>query len=233
MKSVRNLQAALVVAVFAAGSVTATAQIVITEVASWGSSTATYAADWFELTNIGTEAVDISNWKVDDNSNSFLSAVPLRGLTSISPGQTVVFIESGASNVNDATKLSAFTTAWFNGTAPGGFTAGFYGGTGLGLSSSSGDAVNIFNAAGTVQANVTFGATESTTPYLSFDNTAGANNVTLTTVSSVGVNGAFTAFDAHAVGSPGITPVPEPEEYAAALGAFSLAVAAWMRRQRR
>jgi hypothetical protein len=143
----------------------------------------------------------------------------------------VVFIESGASDVNDATKLSAFTTAWFNGTAPGGFTAGFYGGSGIGLSS-GGDAVNIFNAAGSVQANVTFGTNVSTTPYLSFDNTAGANG-TLTTVSSVGVNGAFTAADAHAVGSPGIAPVPEPEEYAAALGAFSLAVAAWMRRQRR
>jgi hypothetical protein len=233
MKSVRNLQAALVAAVFAAGSVTATAQIRITEVASWGSSTLTYAADWFELTNIGTEAVDISNWKVDDNSNSFAVAVSLRGLTSISPGQSVVFIESGASDVNDATKLSAFTTAWFNGTAPGGFTAGFYGGSGIGLSGTSGDAVNIFNAAGSVQAKVTFGATGATPPFVSFDNTVGADDVTLTTVSSVGVNGAFTAADAHAVGSPGIAPVPEPEEYAAALGAFSLAVAAWMRRQRR
>jgi hypothetical protein len=75
-------------------SAAATASVVISEVHPSGSGNGTYAADWFEVTNTGTSAVDITGWKMDDNSNSPAAAVVLNGVASIAPGQSVVFIES-------------------------------------------------------------------------------------------------------------------------------------------
>ena len=66
--------------------------VAITEVSPTGSS-ASYGADWFELTNTGSSALDITGWKMDDNSNSFAASVALRGVTSIAAGQSVVFLE--------------------------------------------------------------------------------------------------------------------------------------------
>src|SRR5436305_13505407 len=80
------------------------AGIVITEVNPTGSSAVSgtggtsngYTADWFELTNTGLTSVDITGWKMDDNSHSFASAVPLSEVTSIPAGKSVVFVEIGA-----------------------------------------------------------------------------------------------------------------------------------------
>jgi len=60
--------------------------VVITEVNPSGSS-ASYAADWFELTNTGPGAVNVSGWKMDDNSNGSPASaeVALNGITSIAP----------------------------------------------------------------------------------------------------------------------------------------------------
>src|SRR5207244_927037 len=48
-------------------------RLLITEVAPWGSSGTPYLADWFEVTNVGGGAIDMTGWKMDDNSNSFAS----------------------------------------------------------------------------------------------------------------------------------------------------------------
>ena len=72
----------------------ARASLVISEVAPWGSGNSPYAADWFEVTNTGASAVNLTGWKVDDNSNAFASAVVLNGVTSIAPGESVIFIET-------------------------------------------------------------------------------------------------------------------------------------------
>lgn len=188
----------------------AKAQIIISEVDPTGSSdTATYAADWFELTNTGTSAVDITGWKMDDNSNSFALAVPLSLVgNSIAPGQSVVFVETTGSSL--ATIAPKFESAWFGSDVPAGFTIGGYGGSGVGLSSSS-DAVNIFNGSGVLQANVTFGAS---TAGITFDNRAGTNGA-ISTNSSASVNGAFLS-PAGEIGSPGAT--PEPSTWALMLG---------------
>src|SRR5262249_1854086 len=61
--------------------------IIISEVAPWSSGNSPLGADWFEVTNIGSAAVDITGWKMDDNSNDFGVAVPLSGITSIGPGE--------------------------------------------------------------------------------------------------------------------------------------------------
>jgi len=183
----------------------ASADIVISEVDPSGSGNS-YAADWFELTNTGTSAVSIAGWKMDDNSNSFSKAVALHGVNSIAAGQSVVFLEDTSDT--DANIDAAFIAAWFGGKPPASLTLGAYGGSGVGLSQ-SGDSVNIFNASGQVVTRVDFGAASATA---TFDNAAGLNNVTLTQLSQVGVNGAFTSIDGE-VGSPGsirAAPVPLP-----------------------
>lgn len=194
----------------------AQAQVRVTEVAPWSSGDSPVQADWFELTNTGSAAVNIAGWKMDDNSDSFGSAVALSGVTSIGAGQSVVFIEDTSDG--DADLKNLFLSTWFNGTAPANLQIGFYGGSGVGLST-SGDAVNIFNSTGVQQAGVSFGASPSG-PFATFDNAAGLNNVTLKTLSQIGVDGAFAAAgDPNEIGSPGlIAAVPEPSTYALMLG---------------
>ena len=177
---------------------TPAATVSITEVASWSSSTTSVAADWFEITNYGTTALDITGWKVDDNSNLFTAALPLTGITSIAPGQSVIFLETSATNA--ATIIANFKSTWFGINPPANLQVGSYTGASIGLSS-SGDAVNLYDANGNLKANVVFGA--ATTNY-SFNNAAGLNNATITLLSQIGVNGAFAAInDLPQIGSPG------------------------------
>src|SRR5262245_22417910 len=91
------------------------AQVRITEVAPWGSGAANtpYAADWFELTNFGSTAVNISGWTMDDDSSNPNSAL-LNGVTTIAPGESVIFIEGA----NATTLKAAFLNSWFGTNAP-------------------------------------------------------------------------------------------------------------------
>ena len=202
------------------------ADIRITEVAPYGSGfTTTYAADWFELTNTGSTAVDITGWKMDDNSNSAALAVALRGVTSIAAGQSVVFLEGNATGTTDATIDAAFKLAWFGSTVPASLVVANYGGSGVGLGTTS-DAVNIFDSTGVLITRVDFGAA---TTGLSFDNTAGLNNVTLTQLSVLGANGAFKSFNGAETGSPGLAAaVPEPSQAVLSLLGV-LGLLAWRR----
>ncbi len=184
------------------GSSSGTA-VAVTEVSPWSSGSSSYAADWWELTNTGTKKLDLTGWKMDDDSASFASAVALNGVSSLAPGESAVFIEGTASTAE------AFKTAWFGASPPAGFKIGFYSGSGVGLSA-GGDQVNIFNAAEARVTGVAFGA--STTGQ-TFDNTAALGSATaplpiLTTLSSAGVNGAFTV--GSETGSPGTAPVKTP-----------------------
>jgi uncharacterized protein YjiK len=173
--------------------------LVISEVAPWSSGNSPLKADWFEVTNTGVSAVDITGWKVDDNSNTFAAAIALNGITSIAPGESVIFIESDA----PATVIPAFKTLWFGANVPAGLQVGTYTGSGIGLST-GGDAVNLYNAAGTLQAKVTFGASPSGPTFATFNNAAGLNNSAISQLSVIGVTGAFVAAgDANEIGSPG------------------------------
>ena len=66
----------------------------ISEVQPAGSGNLTYAADWFEVTNPGPTDLDITGWRMDDNSNLFGNSVALRGLTSVPAGESAVFFEN-------------------------------------------------------------------------------------------------------------------------------------------
>ncbi|MDP0495892.1 MAG: lamin tail domain-containing protein [Verrucomicrobiota bacterium JB024] len=175
-------------------------RLVVTEVAPWSSGNSPLGADWFEVTNTGARTVDITDWKMDDGSESPVAAVPLTGITSIAPGESVIFIEI-ETTLADA--QAGFVSVWFGGSLPEGLQIGGYSGSGVGLST-GGDAVNLYDTAGVRRANVAFGASPSSAPYATFDNADGLDVVTLTQFSAVGVNGAFTAEgDANEIGSPG------------------------------
>ncbi len=187
--------------------------IIISEVAPW-SSTAAYSnnigADWFEVTNIGTSIANITGWKMDDNSHSYASAAPLLGITSIAPGESVIFIETPTTAPGDlATKAEAFRGTWFGANPPAGLQIGAYSGSGVGLSGSSGDEVVLFDASGAIVTGVSFGAAPAAAPFATFDNKAGTGGTTLplpsiATLSGAGTNGAFKAVnDTGEVGSPG------------------------------
>ena len=174
--------------------------VAITEVAPWGSGSAAYGADWFELTNTGSTAVDLSGWKMDDSSHSIAAAVALEGVATLAPGESAIFLELE----HAVAKAAAFEAAWFPAGVPAGFQIGHYEGSGVGLST-SGDAVNVFDATGTSVTGVSFGAS---TTGVSFDNAAGlgdpATPPLISTLSKAGHNGAFV--NSHAeIGSPWAT----------------------------
>jgi uncharacterized protein YjiK len=180
------------------GSPGTVGKLFISEVAPWSSGNSPVAADWFEVTNTSAFAADITGWKIDDNSGSFAAAVALSGITSIAPGESVIFLETA----NLASAKTAFLNTWFGANPPAGLQIGSYSGSGVGLST-AGDAVNLYNSSGVLQANVSFGASPAA-PFSSFNNAAAQNNATISQLSVVGVNGGFVAAnDANEIGSPG------------------------------
>jgi hypothetical protein len=195
--------------------------IKITEVDPQGSSA--YCADWFEVTNFGSVAADLTGWKMDDSSSAFATAVALSGVTSIDPGKTALFFET----TNLLSIRTAFVNNWFAGTAPSGLQFGSYSGSGVGLNT-SGDGVTLFNSSGTQMAKVTFGAMSDLTK--NFDNAAGLDNTTISAASAVGVNGAFSGVD-NRVGSPGVIAAPVPVPAAVLLLGSALGSLGFVRRR--
>jgi uncharacterized protein YjiK len=175
--------------------------LIISEVAPWSSGNSPVQADWFEVTNTSANPITLTGWKVDDSSNSFTAAIDLNGVTTIGPGESVIFLESGATN--GAALIASFRQTWFGANPPAGLQIGTYTGAGIGLST-GGDAVNLYNPAGVLQANVVFGVSPAGPSFPTFNNAAGLNNTTISLLSAVGVNGAFVAAnDPNEIGSPG------------------------------
>ena len=193
-------------------TLTAQAQIStlrITEAMSNGSGT----VDWFEVTNYGLSDVSITGWKMDDSSFLSGSSVALSGVSSISSGQSVIFLES-ASSVAD---ISTFRTIW--GSNATSLIIGSYTGSGVGLSS-SGDGLVLFDSTGAeMTPRVTFAAaTTGSSFYYSYDSTGSPStspntNAILSTASLS--NGQNTYTSSGNTGSPGtaMNAVPEPQTY--------------------
>ncbi|MEI9807465.1 MAG: lamin tail domain-containing protein [Bacteroidota bacterium] len=115
------------------------------------------------------------------------------------PGETVIFLETAT----PATTIPLFLSTWFGANPPAGLQVGSYTGGGVGLST-GGDAINIFNGNGELQAKVVFGTSPAGPSFPTFNNAVGLNNTTISTLSVVGVNDAFAAInDPSEIGSPG------------------------------
>jgi len=199
-----------------ATAATAQAQLRFTEVMSSSGNGGT--GDWFELTNFGSGAVDITGYKFDDGSYNVNLAVFLQGVTSIAAGQSVVFLE--AANPSSAA-IAAFRTFWGNIDS---VVIGSYSGSGVSFSS-GGDGLNLFDAGGSPVTTELF---YSATTGFSF-----GFNPTTSTFGALSANGSFGGFTSAGsptnVGSPGT--IPEPSTYAALVGALALAGVALRRRR--
>ena len=164
-----------------AASVQAQAVLRITEAMSSSGTGGT--PDWFELSNLGTNSVHITGWRMDDNSFAFASSVVLNGITNIAAGESVVFFEDSTTN-----NVAAFKSFW------GGMTnrqVGTYTGGGVSLSS-SGDGAVVFNSSGTEISRVSFGAaTAGTSFYWVYDSSGILISPASGVVSAAGTDGAY------------------------------------------
>ena len=131
-------------ALFVAAAGVASGQVVITELRTKADSD---YEDYFELTNLGSTAVDITGWRFDDESADLGDSVALEGITSIGAGESVVFIQGAFSFDADA-----FRAEW-GGLA--GVQVGWYDGAGLG----KGDAIALFDATDNLAILLEYGMT--------------------------------------------------------------------------
>jgi hypothetical protein len=182
------------------------AQLVITEVLSLastnlGGTVVPQNSDFWELTNFGTNSVDLTGYKWNDDSGGLAGAdaAPFNGLI-LGPGASVIFVESTASG---STTEQQFRE-WWGAGLPASTQIRFYTGNGFG---NGGDGVRLWsptatNDAATV-ARVDFGGATRGVSF-TYSPTTGTFGV----LSTNGVNGAYKAATADDVGSPGVTTGP-------------------------
>ena len=130
------------------------ADVVVTELSTKGAQN---PEDYFELTNTGAAAADISGWQFDDESASIGDAVPLNGITTIAPNESVIFFQLDETDPMDpaydpAGEMALFRSFW-GGLA--GVQVGWHAGAGLG----KGDAINLFDSADALVLTLEYGMT--------------------------------------------------------------------------
>lgn len=182
-------------------------KVFITEAMS--NSNATYglssAPDWFEITNFDSSGINISGWRMDDDSNDALQSMPLlpSGWNVLATGESAVFIETN----NPSVAIPNFRSFW--NLSPS-IKIGSYNGSKVGLSS-GGDQVNLFVPSGNSSTSfvkltgVIFGsATTNRSFYWEYNN----NIVSLTGLSIPNSRGAYVGSGGsptvYATGSPGV-----------------------------
>jgi Lamin Tail Domain/Immunoglobulin I-set domain len=158
--------------------------------------------DWFELSNLGDFPVNLSGYRIDDNSHSLSQSTTVTGPATIHPGESVVFVL--------AMTPQAFRD-WWGPNLPASVQVISYNGSGLGLSG-TGDDVHIWNAVASGDADqyqiahvsfltgtdgVSFGFDPTITDETGFYGFAPDG------LSINGVNGAFVATVGGDIGSPG------------------------------
>lgn len=205
MRNLTGMLAALIIAS------AASAQVAITEFNSNSDAT----DDWFELTNGGMSAVDITGWGFDDFPEDVERIAPISGVTSIAPGESVVIIQfDDESDVPLLDQVQGFRDAW-GGLA--GVQVGSHAGSGLGRD----DGVSIFDASATLVAQeIYFDPSADPEADLHAGASVGATNIDsaiwdpasgledLEFIAPVaGSLGVFTASDGG-LGSPGVVPEP-------------------------
>ncbi len=187
--------------VFVASS--AHASIRITEVMSSSNGGGVPTSDWFEMTNYGSSAIDLTGWRMDDGSVNPLASVALNGVSSIAAGQSIIFIESAA-----GAGVASFGTFW----GLSGVTVGYYSGTGVGLGS-GGDGVSLFDSSSALVTSVTFTAATSGSSFFYGYDAAGvvdpAYNGLISTVGTIGTQVTYASNgDTGSIGSAIGVPTP-------------------------
>ncbi len=125
----------------------ANADLIITELST---KSALNPEDYFELTNTGSTAFDLTGWRFDDESASLADSAALNGITSIAAGESVVFFLIDSA---DAAADTALFRSYWGGLA--GVQVGWYDGPGLG----KGDAITLFDANGDIAISLAYGMT--------------------------------------------------------------------------
>ncbi len=176
------------------------AQLAITEVMSWASNTECpdmgYAGcypDFWELTNFGTNTVDLSGYLFLDKDAEFPGAalsIP-QGVT-LQPGESIVFVRAGYAGAPDA---SGFRRWWGESNLPATLQIHFYSGIGF---DNLGDAVRLWDANSNQVDQIYFGETRRGFTF-TCDPQSGEP-----VQSEPGVHGAFQAAVGGDVGSPGL-----------------------------
>lgn len=155
MKAILSVLALLVPALHA--------DLVVTEVMSRSEHTApAIDGDWWELTNTGSSAVDLEGYTWDDTpaippDPPSISTFPA---FTINPGESIIILQA------DLEDVAAWKATWGLGPSTrvltrDQFNVGITGGEAFSGLSRDGDEVNLYDAEGTLVANVEFGATIS------------------------------------------------------------------------
>ena len=209
---------ALTIAAWAA-SVQAAGILRVTEVMS--SSGVGGTNDWFEVTNYGDTAMDVTGWRMDDGSFNFgasrelvpYTLGPDPAWTLLEPGESAVMYE--VTSLDPAEQVEPYKLFWSLGAAPGDVRnpkIATYAGSGVSFSS-GGDGVVIFDSIGAeVTPQTRFGAaTGGSTFYWSYDALGDLATAATGTVSVPGIAEAYTTSSTPSnIGSPGIAVVETP-----------------------
>ena len=188
--------------------------LVITEVMSVSAGSGATNGDWFEITNTGSNSINLNNYVWNDSTDLRSDATLFPSLT-INSGESIVIVDENNGNMPDWSSswdLSGNTNIYGKETfIPFGPTGDDFSGLG-----SSGDSIYIWDSSEQLIISLSFGeATEG----FSFQWDTNGNYLGLSTL---GVNGASS--NGNDVASPGIA-VPEPSSYALVSGFLILFVA--------
>lgn len=178
------------------------AQLAITEVHSSQTTngTVTLKADWWELTNFGSEPADVSGYRFNDATGGLVTGAVKMDTLVLGAGESVIFLEQSATTGQPT--ASDFST-WWGATLPASVRVFTYTTNGIGLGS-GGDSLTVWNGSVTDEAQwadrVEFGAATAGITF-TYDPVTGLFG----SLSTNGIGGAFTAADGGDVGSPGTT----------------------------
>ena len=177
-------------------------QLAITEIVSssstnLGATLLTARSDWWELSNFGTNTIDLTGYRWNDNAGGLIGgdALPFNGLL-IQPGESILFVET----VSGIMTNEAQFRAWWGASLGASVQIRFYTGNGLGA---AGDGVRVWAAGASSDANVV-DSVDFGTALRGSSFTYDTNTGQFSSFSTNGINGAFKAVETDDVGSPGV-----------------------------
>ena len=191
----RTLIALFIVTLFAA---TAQAEMRITE---WMYGGVMVQSGFIELTNIGSETIDVTGWSVDDE-NRVPGTVDLSAFSSITAGESLIVAEASVAEFQTEWSLSTVQIIAMNSDIL-----------------NRNDEINLYDASGFLVDRLTYGdedfggtiRTRGVSGNPSSPSVLGTNDVYDWVLASVGDQFGSFASDGGDIGNPGVyNPVPEP-----------------------